>query len=264
MRESLQESRTSPGWAFSQCLVEGDEAAMTRSRRIRRRSLLAALALQSALLAALVLVPLFATGSRLVHFQMTPLPPYRGSPRANPEARQGKAGPRPAQDRPVRPDTRIYEPPRIPDTVATGDKANPNEPWVGGIGHGTEPPGVPGGTEVVPVDRRWTPELSPAPKPPQGPRAVVSEGVQQALLVHRVEPVYPLLARQIHLEGTVQLHAIIGRDGTVRSLEVLNGHPILARAAREAVSEWRYRPTLLSGQPVEVETHITVIFQLRR
>ena len=57
---------------------------------------------------------------------------------------------------------------------------------------------------------------------------------------------------------------IIRRDGTVRSLEVLTGHPILARAAREAVSEWRYRPTLLSGQPVEVETHITVIFQLQR
>ncbi len=262
MRESLQKSRTNSGRAFSQCLVDGDEAALARSRRIRRRSLLAALALQGALLAALVLVPLFATGSRLVYLRMTPLPPYRGSPRANPEAGRGKAGRRPAQDRAVRPGTPIYEPPRIPDAVATGDKANSNEPRVGGPG--TKLPGVPGGTDGLPVGPRWTPELPPGPNLPHRPRAEVSEGVQQALLVHRVEPVYPLLARQIHLEGTVQLHAIIGRDGTVRSLEVLSGHPILARAAREAVSQWRYRPTLLSGQPVDVETHITVIFQLQR
>jgi protein TonB len=105
--------------------------------------------------------------------------------------------------------------------------------------------------------------LSP-PKSPEKSQPLVSEGVQEALLMHRVEPIYPILAKQIHLQGTVQLHAVIGRDGAVRSLEVVSGHPILAQAAREAVSQWRYRPTLLSGEPVDVETYVTVIFQLQR
>jgi protein TonB len=86
--------------------------------------------------------------------------------------------------------------------------------------------------------------------------------VEQALLVYRVEPRYPALARQMHLEGTVRLHAVIGIDGAVRELEVESGHPLLARAARDAVLQWRYRPTRLNGEPVEVETTITVIFEL--
>ena len=91
-----------------------------------------------------------------------------------------------------------------------------------------------------------------------------SEGVQHALLVRRVQPSYPILARQAGVEGTVRLHAVIGRDGTIRELEVLSGHPLLVSAARDAVREWRYQPTLLNGEPVEVETYITVVFQLRR
>jgi protein TonB len=86
--------------------------------------------------------------------------------------------------------------------------------------------------------------------------------VKEALLIHRVEPHYPALARQMRLEGTVRLHAIIGIDGAVRELEVESGHPLLARAAREAVLQWRYRPTRLNGEPVEVETTIEVIFEL--
>jgi protein TonB len=66
----------------------------------------------------------------------------------------------------------------------------------------------------------------------------------------------------MHLEGTVVLRAVIGRDGMVRSVEVVTGHPMLAKAAREAVLEWRYQPTLLNGEPVEVETAITVHFVL--
>lgn len=80
--------------------------------------------------------------------------------------------------------------------------------------------------------------------------------------IHRVEPRYPALARQIRLAGTVQLRAIIGIDGAVRKLEVESGHPLLAKAALDAVHQWRYRPTRLNGEPVEVETTITVIFEL--
>lgn len=85
----------------------------------------------------------------------------------------------------------------------------------------------------------------------------------EARLVHRVQPDYPMPARILHLAGTVELEAIIGTDGSIRQLEVLSGNPILAQAAREAVQQWRYQPTLLNGQAVEVETHITVTFVMQ-
>lgn len=84
----------------------------------------------------------------------------------------------------------------------------------------------------------------------------------QGQLVRQVQPRYPEIARDMHLAGTVRLEAIIGTDGTVRSLNLLSGNPILARAAVDAVHQWRYRPTLLNGAPVEVETYITVNFVL--
>jgi protein TonB len=82
-------------------------------------------------------------------------------------------------------------------------------------------------------------------------------------LIHRVEPDYPRIAIITRLSGTVVLRATIGTDGEVHGIEVLSGNPILAEAARAAVRQWRYRPTLLDGQPVEVETQITVNFVLQ-
>lgn len=265
MRESFSRGEAAPG-VLARCLIEGDRAALTGARRLRRRSLLISLALEAALLAALVLVPLLATGSRRIYLRMTPVPPRRGLPRANRDARSGGQRP-PIGAQSTDPRRPIYQPPHIPDKVASnpiGDVAPAPPP---GTGLGPEPPGVPGGLESGPADPRSAPELPSAPtvlKPRRGPRPVVSEGVQQALLERRVEPTYPALAKQIHLEGTVQLHALIARDGAVRALEVLSGHPILAQAALAAVSQWRYRPSLLNGEPVEVETYVTVIFQLER
>ena len=86
----------------------------------------------------------------------------------------------------------------------------------------------------------------------------------QAQLISRIEPRYPPLAIQTKTEGTVYLHAIISRDGRITSLDVISGHPLLVQAALEAVRQWRYRPTMLNGEPVEVETSITVIFKLQR
>jgi protein TonB len=90
----------------------------------------------------------------------------------------------------------------------------------------------------------------------------ISEGVLEAQLISRIEPQYPFLALQTKTQGTVRLHAIINREGRITSLDVLNGHPFLVKAALEAVRQWRYRPTLLNGEPVDVETSITVIFRL--
>jgi protein TonB len=103
-----------------------------------------------------------------------------------------------------------------------------------------------------------------APPPPKATPKRISVGgnVQAAHLVNRVQPVYPPLARQTRISGTVKLHAIIGKNGAVEQLQVVSGHPLLVQSALDAVKQWRYQPTLLNGEPVEVDTEIDVIFSL--
>jgi len=86
--------------------------------------------------------------------------------------------------------------------------------------------------------------------------------VTRANLINKVDPVYPKDARKEHISGTVRLHLIIAKDGTVQQLEVVSGHPLLVQAAIDAVRQWRYRPTQLNGNPVEVDTTVDIIFQL--
>jgi protein TonB len=84
-----------------------------------------------------------------------------------------------------------------------------------------------------------------------------------AMLIHRVEPIYPTLPKQIHREGRVELRAIIGTDGTIQSLQVVSGDPMFLNSAIGAVQQWRYRPTILNGQPVEIDTYITVVYTMQ-
>ena len=84
------------------------------------------------------------------------------------------------------------------------------------------------------------------------------------MLIRRVEPVYPPLGIQLRRDGRVELHAIISTDGSMQSLEVISGDPLFIQSALNAVREWRYRPTILDGQPIEVDTHITVVYTLTR
>ena len=90
----------------------------------------------------------------------------------------------------------------------------------------------------------------------------MSRGVAQGYLIRQVTPVYPSLARQARIQGTVLLEAVIAKNGSIENLRVLSGHPMLSPAAIEAVKQWRYRPYSLNGEPVEVETQITVNFTL--
>jgi protein TonB len=103
-----------------------------------------------------------------------------------------------------------------------------------------------------------------APPPPKmiAKRVMVGGNVQAARLVNKVQPFYPPLARQTRISGTVKLHAIIGKDGSVQQLVMVSGHPLLVQSALDAVRQWRYQPTLLNGEPVEVDTEIDVIFSL--
>jgi len=111
--------------------------------------------------------------------------------------------------------------------------------------------GVIGGAGIAPPPPKVTPK-----------RVTVGGNVQAARLVNRVQPLYPPLARQTRISGTVKLHAIIGKNGAVEQLQVVSGHPLLVQSALDAVRQWRYQPTLLNGDPVEVDTEIDVIFSL--
>ena len=83
-----------------------------------------------------------------------------------------------------------------------------------------------------------------------------------ARIVYQPKPEYPELARMTRVEGPVEFEAVIGKDGAIEQLKVLKGHPLLVKAALEAVRQWRYQPTLLNGKSVEVITEITVNFKL--
>lgn len=107
-------------------------------------------------------------------------------------------------------------------------------------------------------------EAPPAPKAKEVIRVRTGGNVQDALIVHRVIPVYPVLARQARIEGKVVFKAVISAQGLIQSLQLVSGHPLLVDAAREAVRQWRYRPTLLNGDPCEVDTVIDVVFTLNR
>jgi len=93
-------------------------------------------------------------------------------------------------------------------------------------------------------------------------RIRVGGNVQAANLINQVRPVYPPLAKQARISGTVELSAIIGKDGRVQDLKVVRGHPLLVQSALDAVKNWIYKPTLLNGEPVEVSTTIDVNFTL--
>lgn len=128
---------------------------------------------------------------------------------------------------------------------------------VGGV-----PGGVPGGSMggVIGSVLSSTPVAVPKIATPQ--RVRVSAGVTAGLLVKRVQPNYPPLARQARIQGTVVLQAQISKTGDIENLQLISGHPMLAPSAIEAVKQWKYRPYLLNGEPVEVETQVQVNFTL--
>jgi len=128
---------------------------------------------------------------------------------------------------------------------------------VGGV-----PGGVPGGSMggVMGSILSSTPTVAPKIATPQ--RVRVSSGVSTGMLVRKVPPAYPPLARQARIQGTVILQATISKEGSIENLQLISGHPMLAPAAIEAVKQWKYKPYLLNGEPVEVETQVQVNFTL--
>jgi len=247
---------------LSGCLVESDVSAVSRARRQKRKALLASMVLELIVLAALLLAPFASPSTLPAPLKFVPTVPYRSQPPA------GRA-PAVPRNHGIFPPTNtprlqwfVRNAPPVQASSAAGS-TDADAPSFGlGVPSGTgDGPGVTGGTGEASLN--ITPPAPPV-RPPQERPVWKGEAVQEALLVNRVVPVYPEIARQMRIEGTVRLQAVIRRDGAVQSLEILSGQPMLAKAAVAAVREWRYRPTLLRDEPVEVETFITVIFTLTR
>src|SRR6266436_5956383 len=120
-------------------------------------------------------------------------------------------------------------------------------------------------TEALPKAMLSTLLIAPPPPPPKAvaPSRIKQGGqVTAASIITQTRPLYPALARQARIQGNVVLHAIIDKEGKVAQLEVISGHPLLVQSALDAVKQWRYKPTQLNGDPVEVDTTITVTFTM--
>lgn len=141
-----------------------------------------------------------------------------------------------------------------PVPVYIVDGNNPKEKFATSIGDFVY---VDGGFRYV-NSQVWR-ELSTAPPM----RIRLGGNVAKANLIHRVDPIYPDEARVAHTEGDVLMHVVLATDGTIKELNLVKGDPTLAKAALEAVKQWRYKPTLLNGKPVEVDSTILVEFRAR-
>ena len=242
--------------SLSACLVHGDADQRRRERCVRRRALALSVLLQSAVLTLLVLLPLFGKTERIVMRDYVPVSPYghvSNHPRGN-----EKTG----TSRPTHSDWRfIFHPPTSRADAHPLDDHNPmGAPEFG-----------PGNQANRGPDCSWCVNLGgqdagPGPPPaevPTKPRVLQITRLDPAMLIHRVEPVYPALGRQLHRDGHVELRAIIGTEGTIQSLQIVVSDPLFDQSAVEAVRQWRYRPTVLNGQPVEIDTYITVIYTMQ-
>ncbi len=160
----------------------------------------------------------------------------------------------------------LRTPTKIPQKIEMikEEEAPPPMPASGGVVGGV-PGGIPGGqTGGVIGSVISSSNLAAVPKfVPVAPQRIrISAGVTKGMLIQRIEPTYPTLARAARVQGDVVLSAIISTSGQIENLQLVSGHPMLVPAAIAAVRQWRYKPYLLNGQPVEVETTITVIFTL--
>ena len=171
-----------------------------------------------------------------------------------------------ASNAPSRPQNVFVAPARIPDKIdTTADSVTSAPPTVPQIGVPFST-GPNGGVSMFDNSRAATPPPPPAARKPEKPSGpiLVSTGVQAAKLTRQVVPAYPALAKTARVSGTVRLQGVIGKDGAIKNLQLISGHPLLAQAALEAVRQWIYKPTLLNGEAVEVIAPIDVIFTLNQ
>jgi protein TonB len=212
--------------------------------------------LETCAIGLLILIPLIYTqalpSAQLKSLLTAPAPPPAPTPRPIGMKQQNVL--------PRRFSTMLVAPTVIPKQINPEIRTEPDIAIPGGATQGSAAAGnaFPG-MFIIPE--------APPPPPPAKPKATskpvrVATGVAEANLIHKVMPAYPPLAKSARVQGTVEFTAIISKEGTIENLRLVHGHPLLVEAAREAVLQWKYRPTLLNGEPVEVVTDIIVNFML--
>jgi periplasmic protein TonB len=155
----------------------------------------------------------------------------------------------------------LRTPTKIPKKVEMIKEDEAPPPVMAGVVGGV-PGGMPGGQMGGVIGGIISSTPVAVPKVAAPTRVRVSQGVTEGMVLRRVQPNYPPLARQARIQGDVILQAEISKDGAIENLRVISGHPMLAPAAIDAVKQWRYKPYFLNGEPVAVETQITVKFSL--
>jgi protein TonB len=241
---------------FEDSLLESGGRLKTK----RGRTTTFAIILEIALVGLMVLMPLIFTEAlpkqQLMTFLVAPPPPPPPPPPAAAPVKIVKQ---------VQTDLvngQLRTPTKIPQKVQMikEDEAPPamaSSGVVGGV-----PGGIPGGQMGGVIGGIISSTPVAVPKVAMPTRQRVSSGVISGLLIRRVNPAYPPLARQARIQGQVLLRAQISKEGAIENLQLISGHPMLVQSALDAVKQWKYKPYLLNGEPVEVDTEIQVNFTL--
>jgi protein TonB len=234
----------------------------SRERRRRSFATTVSFVFQCLVVGMLLIVPLMFTEAlptqELLTFLVAPPPPPPPPPPvAVPAARVVQTN--------MLSTGQLRTPTRIPQRVEMIREEEAPPPALAGGVVGGIPGGVPGGQlggviggiiSATSTPTAMVPKLEPVK------RVRVSQGVTRGMVISKIEPKYPKLALAARVTGVVLLRAVISKEGEIKELQVVSGHPLLVPAAIDAVKQWRYRPYLLNGEPVEVETNITVTFQM--
>lgn len=255
-RSPAPASLAAPRMMFSDSLLE--KSAGERGRKTF--TTVFSFIVQCFLLGVLVIIPLMFTEAlpkaQLLTFLMAPPPPPPPPP--PPAAAPVQV----VRQTDLLNTGALRTPTSIPKKVEMIKEEEAPPPAIGGVVGGV-PGGIPGGqVGGVLGSILNSAHVSAAPKLEAPKRVRISQGVTQGMRIRYVEPVYPKIALAARIMGVVQLHAIIGKDGNIKELEAISGHPMLIQPAMDAVRQWHYRPYLLNGEAVEVETNISVTFQI--
>src|SRR6202521_686306 len=239
---------------FEDSLIESGNKLKTK----RLGTTILSFLLQVGLIGILILIPLIYTDAlpkgNLMTFLVAPPPPPPPPPPPAAAVKVVKI-----QSEVI--NGQLRTPTKIPDKVQM-IKEEEAPPDLGAGVPGGVPGGIPGGSTGGVMGGILSSANTAIPKVATPQRVRVSTGVATGLLIKKVTPNYPQLAKQARIQGTVVLQAEISKDGTIQNLQLISGHPMLAPAAIEAVRQWHYKPYLLNGEPVAVETTVQVNFSL--
>jgi protein TonB len=239
---------------FEDSLIESGGKLSTK----RGRTTTFSFVLQAIIIGVMILIPLMFTEAlpktQLMTFLVAPPPPPPPPP---PPAAVVKV-------KPVETDivnNQLRTPTKIPKKVEMIKEEDAPPPQMAGVVGGV-PGGIPGGQMGGVIGGIISSTPVSVPKVAVQ-RVRISQGVTQGMVLRKTQPAYPQMAKIARVQGAVVLAAIIGKDGTIQNLHVVStASPLLNQAAIDAVKQWRYRPYILNGEPVEVDTTVTVNFTL--